>query len=190
MIITCNGEGYFKLQSGEKTILVDPDNQRSFKGSILVLSTVKPAKVSPEESGPFFVDNQGEYDVSGARVEGRTAAYEDNMEKTAYRIAFDDIEIGILGPVKKDPDPKTLEILQNCDILIIPGGEKPYLSASGAAKIIRQTEPGVVIPSFTKNPRELFKELGQENGVKAEEKLTVKKKDITPKAMAVKWIAS
>ncbi len=190
MVITYNGGGYFKLQSGEKTILIDPDNQRSFKGSILALNTVKPSKVAAEEGGPFFVDNQGEYDISDIRIEGRTAGYEDGEEKTVYRIVFDDMEIGVLGPIKKELDPKTMEVLEDCDMLIVPSGEKPYLSAAGVAKIIRQTEPGIVIPGTVKDPKELFKELGQENNVKPEEKLTIKKKEITPKAMLIKWLSA
>lgn len=189
MVITYNGGSYFKLQSGEKSILIDPDNQRSFKGSLLVLSTVKPSPTSPEENGPFFIDSQGEYDVSEIRIESRTAAHEDDGEKTAYRIDFDDIVIGVLGPIKKDPDAKAVEILQDCDILIVPGGGEPYLGASAVGKIVRQTEPGIVIPSLAKNPKDLLKELGQENA-KPEEKLTLKKKDIPPKAMTVKWLAA
>ncbi len=190
MVITYNGEGYFKLQSGDKAILIDPDNQRSFKGSLAVISTVKPAKVSPEEEGPFFIENQGEYDVAEIRIEGRTVFHEDGFEKTAYRIYFDEIEIGVLGPVKKEPDPKSIEILQDCDILILPGGEEPFIGAGITGKIVRQTEPGIVIPSFTKNPKGLVKELGQENNMHPEEKLTIKKKEITPKGMVVKWLSS
>lgn len=189
MVITRQGDGYFKLQSGEKTVLIDPDNQRSFKGSLLVVATTKPPKVVPEDGGPFFIDNQGEYDVSEIRIEGKTARYGEGNEVTAYRLVFDDIAIGILGPVEKEPDPKVIEVLQDCDILILPGGDKPYLGPAAAAKIIRQTEPGIVIPSFVKNPKELLKELGQENG-KPEEKLTLKKKDISPKTMAVKWLTA
>ena len=190
MVITRQGDGYFKLQSGEKAVLIDPDNQRSYKGSLLVVATTKPSSTGPEDGGPFFIDGQGEYDVSEIRIEGRTAEHEEGgIEKTAYRIVFDDITIGVLGPVKKEPDPKVVEILQDCDILILPGGEKPYLNASAIAKTIRQTEPGIVIPSFTKNPKDLLKELGQENG-KPEEKLTLKKKDISPKAMTVVWLTA
>ncbi len=188
MVITRQGDGYFKLQSGERAVLIDPDNQRSYKGSLLIVATMRPPQTGPEDGGPFFVDGQGEYDVSEIRIEGRTAEHEgEEVEKTAYRIVFDDITIGILGPVKKEPDPKVVEILQDCDILVLPGGEKPYLNASAIAKVVRQTEPGIVIPSFVKDPKELLKELGQENS-KPEEKLTLKKKDISPKAMTVVWL--
>lgn len=189
MVITYNGGSYFKLQSGERSMLIDPDNQRSFKGSLLVVSTMKPPKAEPEAEGPFSIDSQGEFDVSEIRVQGRTAAYEDDGEKTAYRIEFDDVVVGVVGPIKKDPDPRAMEILRDCDVLIIPGGEKPYLAASAAGKIVRQTEPGIVIPSLTKNPKEFLKELGQED-VKPEQKLTFKKKDISPKAMVVKWLTA
>lgn len=190
MVITYNGGSYLKFQSGDEVILVDPEDQRSFRSSLVAVSTEKPAKTSSLEGGPFCIDNQGEYDVGDIRIEGKTVAHEDGSEKTAYRVNFDEMEIGILGPVKSEPDPKVIELLQDCDILVIPGGEKPFLGAAAAAKIIRQTEPGIIIPTVTKNPKELMRELGQENGARAEEKLTIKKKDIAPKAMKVVWLTA
>jgi hypothetical protein len=76
--------------------------------------------------------------------------------------------------------------------LIIPGGGKPFIDQSAAAKLIRQIEPKIVIPSFIKTPglkrtaaneSELLKELGQ----KAEpvEKLSIKKKDLSDKMSVV-----
>ncbi len=191
MVITLNGGGYLKFQSGDRVMLVDPEDQRSFRGSLVVVSTEKPAKTPSLEGGPFFIDNQGEYDAGGVRIEGRTVAHENESEKTAYRVSFDEMGIGILGPVKNEPDPKIIELLQDCDVLVVPGGdEKPFLSAEIAAKIIRQIEPGIVIPTTTKNPEELMKELGQENGAKMEGKLTIRKKDIAPKAMKVIWLTA
>jgi hypothetical protein len=52
---------------------------------------------------------------------------------------------------------------------------------------VRQLEPAVIIPSLTKNPRPFLKELGQEK-LKEEEKFVFKKKELVPKAMAVKFL--
>lgn len=123
------------------------------------------------------------------RVEGRSLGEEDRKEKTAYRLDIDDVRFGILGHLSKEPDPKIQELLKDCDVLIVPGSDKPMISASAAAKLIRQLEPSIVIPSFAKNPRSFLKEMGQEKAI-AEEKLVFKKKDLVPKAMVIKYLAS
>ncbi len=190
MIINYYGGDYFKIQAGDLAVLVDPENQRSYKGATLILNTVRPSLAeAPIETSPFWIDHQGEYEVQGIRVEGRSLGEEERKEKTAYRIDFDEISIGILGHITHDSDPKIQEFLKDCDVLIIPGGDRPLIGAAAAAKLIRQLEPSIVIPSFAKDPRSFLKEMGQEKAA-AEEKLVFKKKDLTPKAMAVKWLSS
>lgn len=190
MIINYYGGDYFKIQAGELTVLIDPENQRSFKGATLALNTVRPGLAeAPIETSPTWIDHQGEYEVQGIRVEGRTLGEEEKKEKTAYRIDLDEIRIGVLGHLAKEPDPKVQEFLMDCDVLIIPAGEKPFISSAAAAKLIRQLEPSIIIPSFANNPKSFLKELGQEKTA-AEEKFVFKKKDLVPKAMVVKWLTS
>ena len=72
MIITYQGGNYFKIQSGDFVLLVDPDNARSFKGASVVLNTLKPPLVAaPAESeGLVWIENQGEYEIKGTRISG------------------------------------------------------------------------------------------------------------------------
>jgi L-ascorbate metabolism protein UlaG (beta-lactamase superfamily) len=189
MIINYYGGDYFKIQAGNLTVLVDPENQRSFKGATLVLNTVQPGLAeAPAETAPFWIDHQGEYEVQDIRVEGRSLGEEDRKEKTAYRMDIDEIRFGILGHLTKDPDPSVQELLKDCDVLIIPGSDKPMIGAAAAAKLIRQLEPSIVIPSFAKNPKVFLKEMGQEKAA-PEEKFVFKKKELVPKAMAVKYLS-
>ena len=189
MIINYYGNDYFKIQAGDSVLLIDPENQRSYKGAALVLNTLRPALAEkPDETPPFWIDHQGEYEVQGIRVEGMSLGSDEKSEKTAYRIDFDEVRIGVLGHLAKEPDPKIQEFLKNCDVLIIPGSDKPMISASAAAKLVRQIEPASVVPSFAKNPKAFLKEMGQEK-VSAEEKFVFKKKELVPKAMAVKWLS-
>ena len=75
-----------------------------------------------------------------------------------------------------------IENLSEVDVLIIPGGGKPFFSEVSAAKLVRQMEPGIVIPSFFENqPKKFASELSQT--LSMEEKLVIKKKDISPGAM-------
>jgi len=190
MIINYYGGDYFKIQSGDLVVLIDPENQRSYKGATLILNTIQPGLAeAPVEISPFWIDHQGEYEVQGIRIEGKSLGEENRKEKTAYRLDFDEIRFGILGHLSKEPDPKIQEFLKDCDVLIIPGSDQLMISASSAGKLVRQLEPSIVIPSFSKNPKSFLKEMGQEKAV-PEEKLVFKKKDLTPKAMTIKYLAS
>lgn len=190
MIINYYGGYYFKVQAGDLVVLIDPENQRSYKGVALVLNTVRPALAeAPEETTPFWIDHQGEYEVQGIHIEGVSLGEEDKKEKTAYRMDFDEVRFGILGHLTKEPGPKVQELLTDCDVLLVPGGDKPFIGPAAAAKLVRQLEPSIVIPSFSQNPKSFLKEIGQEKAP-MEEKFVFKKKDLTPKAMAAKPLKS
>ena len=183
MIITYQGDDYFKLQSGQYAVLIDPTNQRSFKGATLVVATTRPARTEPSEE-LFWIDHQGEYEVQGIHVQGISMGPDQEGEKTAYRIVFDEVVFGILGYCTKEPDPKIQELLQECDVLILPGKGKPYLPIEAAAKFARQIEPSAIIPSLDGDFRAFLKEFGKDKA-DAEEKFVFKKKDLTPKAMTI-----
>lgn len=186
MIITYQGENYFKIQSGETSLLVDPTNQRSFKGSSLVLNTVRPSYVEYDgNSEVFWIDHQGEYEIKGIHVRGWSAGNEDGTEKTIYRVTFDEIVISVLGHITNDPPNEFLEYLEGTDVLIAPAGGKPWISPPSIAKFIRQMEPSVVIPSLFKDIKPFLKEFNKES-VPSEEKYVFKKKDLSPNAMEIR----
>lgn len=190
MIITHQGGNYFKIQSGELAILVDPENQRSYRGTQVIVNTIKPALAEkPEETAeesaqPVWIDNQGEYEVRGIRVQGWSTGFspKTKREHTAYRILFDEISIVILGALTENMNPEIVSELSDADIVIAPAGGAPYLAEREVAKLIRQMEPGIVIPALYKDVKPFLKELDRTEA-KAEEKLVIKKKDIVPKAM-------
>ena len=194
MVITYNGDNYFKIQSGEEAILIDPTNQRAYKGTVAVLNTKQPTlSPAPEATEPFWIEHQGEYEIKGIRITGWSAEANknnkdnENSQRTIYKIEFDDINIGVLGYIEDEPSQEIQEFLKAVDIIIAPASGKPYLTPASLAKILRQIEPGIIIPSLFKKPDEIkqfLKELGQTP--KEEEKLVIKKKDIVEKAMTVK----
>ena len=76
--------------------------------------------------------------------------------------------------------------------MIIPGGGEPYIKQSDAAKLIRQIEPRMVIPSFFKVPglkrkSEDASEFLKELGMKAEpvDKISIKHKELGEKLQVV-----
>jgi len=190
MVINYNGKSYFKLQSGEKVILIDPLDQRALRGAKIVLNTFHPALIVDEKSRtPFFINSPGEYDIDDIRIYGKLVAYENKVEKIVYSVLFDDIHLGILPFVQKSPEMEKIDLIEGVDILFIQNSANNYLTAGEIAKIIRQLEPGLVIPYFMENnnPSQLLKELNQEN-ISPEEKISIKKKDIVPNAMKLCWI--
>ena len=190
MVITYHGEDSFRLQAGATVVLVDPENQRSFKGAHCIIATTRPAHVEEPAAGddaPFWIDHQGEYDLGSVTVRGVTAEWDRDDEHTAYRVTMDGVSIGLLGFLTAEPGPAVYEPLAGVDILIVPAGGKPFLTTAAAAKLARQLEPSVVIPSLT-DPKPLVKELG--NGGAPEDRLTVKKKDLAPKAVHVVVLTS
>ncbi len=193
MIITYQGNNYFKIQSGEFAILIDPENQRSFRGTQIIVNTVRPTLAESAEAGaegekPFWIEHQGEYEVQGIRVQGWTSGNEgDKKVLTSYRIIFDEMTIVVLGHLEQELPPALVSELTDADIAFVPAGGKPYLAQSAVAKLVRQLEPGIVIPALFKDIKPFLKELDQTD-VKEEEKLVIKKKDIAPKAMKVHWL--
>ncbi|MCL4404322.1 MBL fold metallo-hydrolase [Patescibacteria group bacterium] len=188
MVINFLGNDYFKISSGETTVLVDPENQRSVRGAILILNTVMPAPVEEAEDGPTVISHQGEYEVQGIHITGWSGGNEKGTERTIYKMEMEGVTFAILGQITKEPESKIQEFLADCDVLIVPSGGKPFMEAGATAKLVRQLEPSVVLVSFPENLKPLLKEIGQEKCV-PEEKFVFKKKDLTPKAMTVKCLS-
>ncbi len=182
MVITYNGNNYFKIQAGEITALIDPLNQRSFKGATFILKTTPLGEGSPSPDDPPTFSHQGEYEVKGVYVQGWT-----ENGTTIYKMILDEITVIVLGHLAKEPSAETQEHLQDADIMIVPAGQKPYLSPANIAKLIRQSEPALVIPALYENLKPFLKEMEQDE-CEPEEKITLKKKDLKPKAMLIRCL--
>lgn len=188
MVITYHGENYFKIQSGGFTALIDPTDSRSFRGADLILSTLKPSPVPmPKEEGGFWIDHQGEYGVKEAIIRGMSAGVDKGDEKTIYRLTLEDITVLILGHLGHEPSPEVQENFKGAQVVIVPAGGKPFISEAAAAKLVRQIEPALVIPSLTKNPKTFLKEMGKDK-CPSEEKLTFKAKDLEAGKMVVRCL--
>ncbi|MDI6820585.1 MAG: MBL fold metallo-hydrolase [Patescibacteria group bacterium] len=196
MVITYQGDNYFKFQSGETAILIDPTNQRSFKGAVLVVNTEEPSAVTPdkkkeerEQGLPFFINHQGEYEIKGIQVKGVSIGYDEKEKKenTLYQIIFDEIKIACLGHLKNELNPKLLADLEDADIMILPGGGKPFINEAQAAKIARQIAPSIIIPSLYKDVKNFLKEFDKTK-LESQDKLVIKKKDLKPEALSIIWL--
>lgn len=190
MTITYHGENYVKLQSGNTTILIDPLNQRSFKGANLIINTTRPGEVesSLDNYDAFWIDHQGEYEVGGIRIKGWQNEWEEGRESTIYIIDFEGFRFLILGQIKKEPKLEIQEFAKDIDVAIVPGGGSPFLSESSVAKFLRQIEPAFIVPTLWEDDiKGLLKELNKDD-CKTEEKLVIQKKDVKQGTMELRCL--
>lgn len=192
MVITYHGDNYFKIASGDTTILLDPTNQRSYKGANLILFTEKHAEEKLEGGETFLIDTPGEFEIGGIHVSGWTAGNTEKKIRTAYRVVFDDISLALIGGLEQELGPDFKEYFEAIDIAIVPAGGVGTIEPAKIAKFLRQIEPGLIVPAESgsaKHIKEFFKEFGEEP-TKCDEKLVIKKKDIAEKAMRIVCLKS
>lgn len=199
MVINWYGEGCFRIQSGETILLVDPFGSETgltpprFKATIAIMTHV-PYPIPYEKGESVLVRGPGEYEADGVEItgwkleNGRKEAKGEVFLKTAYLVKFEEMRLGFVGYAAEMPAPDAIEGIAKADILFIPGGGYPYLSQGVAAKIVKQVNPKIVIPSLFKisglkrkadDVKEFLDEFGEKP--KPEEKLTIKKKDLPQK---------
>ena len=198
MVITFYGEGCFKIQSGEFSVLIDPFDAQTgltpprFKAD-LILKTITP--ISSFEKKDLSLASEiigpGEYNINGTDVSGFQLIKESpkSFFKTAYSLKLENINLCFLGHISEIPEPTVLEHLGEPDIIFIPAGGAPFVDLKSAVKIIKQFQPKIVIPSFFKVPslkrkagdiKDFLQELNgaKEKTGEAVEKLTIKRKNL------------
>ena len=199
MVINFYGEGCFKIQTGDTVILTD-----SFDKSIgltpprikpnIAIKTISPFPVAEEgesEDGVKIIFSAGEYNINGVSVAGFPVIKESTEKflKTVYVVDAENIRLCFLGHISDVLEPSILEHLEEVDILFLPAGGAPFIGQKDAAKLARQLEPKIIVPSFYKQDglkrkaddlKVFLGELGgtKDGFFKEQEKLSVKKKDI------------
>ncbi len=194
MVINWYGEGCFKVQIGDFTLVSDPFDSKlglnPARGKFdVLLKTISawPAPETEKEEGAVLI-GPGEYEIKGFEIHGFPLVKEssENFFKTIYMVKTEDANLCFLGHIADYPDEDALGELKSVDILFVPAGGKPFINPELAAKLIKQINPKIVIPTFFKVPglkrqasdtKEFVDELGLK--MDAEEKLTIKKKDLS-----------
>lgn len=195
MVITYFGNGCFRLQSGEMSILVNPENNR-LKADITLrtLSSAVPEEIAAalaEEGSGLTITVPGEYEEKEIEITGYPVAAESTAKfiKTAYAVQWEGMKFAFLGHLSTPLDAALMEELAEPDVLFLPVGGGHFLEPEVAAKAAKQLEARVVIPSFYKDPAPFLKALG----VKGEtmDRFTFKQKDIvSDKGRAIVLAAS
>lgn len=158
MYIYWYGQAGFKFQSGDVTIIIDPYSPRrvglrgpNFKSDIALLTDNHDALLAKKDFNKetFLVSAPGEYEIKNNFIYGIKL----NETQTIYLVEMDDVKIGVLGELKNTLNENIIEKLDDVDVLLVPvGNKKGVLAPEQAAKLIKDIEPKILIPSCYKIP--------------------------------------
>jgi Beta-lactamase superfamily domain len=183
MVVNYFGNGCFRLQSGDTSILLNPENNRLKADVILrTLTATEMDATSPGANGNAdetpTISFPGEYETRGIEIVGFPILSESTEKflKTAYVVTWEDLKFVFLGHLSAPIDATLVEEFAEPDLLILPVGGGHFLEPNVAAKLAKQLEARIIIPSFYKSPDEFLKALGKKT--EPEDKLVFKKKDI------------
>jgi L-ascorbate metabolism protein UlaG (beta-lactamase superfamily) len=122
----------------------------SVKGAIQLAT--EPRFLVDAADATLTIEGPGEYEVGDFSIRGVAATRHIDTEAepsgtTIYRIEVGEIRIALLGNIAANLDEDQLEAIGVVDILVIPVGGGGYtLDSVGAAKLVRQIDPKVVVP--------------------------------------------
>lgn len=197
MIISYQGVESFKISHGDLVLALNPISKASkekgsnFGADITLITTNHPDmngrdNTSRGDKESFVIDGPGEYEVKDVTIKGFLSESNYGGQKrinTIYRITFEGMNLCFLGALSNtELPPKTLEALEDIDILITPVGGDGVLDAASANKLAVALEPSIIIPMHYNagSLRQFLKEGGEEK-VEPVEKLVLKKKDLEGK---------
>lgn len=207
MIITWLGHSYFKIETKNKTIAIDPYSEDStglkpprFKADILLISHNHEDHNNKKAilGEPFVLEGLGEVEIDGIFIVGIPSYHDSASGKyrginTIFIIYAEDLKICFLGDLgEKNLKEESLEKVANSDILIIPIGGNYTIDAEEAISIINQIEPKIVIPMHYKIPGLKIKLDSEEKFIKAFskkpeilDKLVIRKTQLPPETKIV-----
>jgi len=192
MIINYNGIESFKLQAGNFVLAFNPISKKSKHKEIRFGADVTCVSAShldfdgvdqtdSKNKKTFVVDGPGEYEIAGVFIRGMRSETEYGDKKsinTIYSVLMDNLNIGFLGALRG--------VLNNIDILFVPIGGEGVLNAELAHKISVKLGAKVIIPMCygevgEKDALKKFLKASGNEGLKAVDKLTIKKSEIESK---------
>lgn len=166
MEITWYGHSCFRItERNMATVIADPFDSKAvgynplkLKGDIVTVSHAKPGHnhISVIKPEPFIIDGPGEFEVGGVFITGIQTSKEsrDNgkVRNVIYLIDYNGITILHLGGIDRVPTQNEVEDLGPVNVVLVPIGGEPGLTASKAAEVISLLEPNVVIPMHYATP--------------------------------------
>lgn len=203
MVITYDAVEAVKITQGDTTIAINPPSKKSkysgtsFGSDIVLITSNHPdfngsENATRKDQEPFIIDGPGEYEVKDFFIRGfaSKSAYDGKeIINTIYTFRVDGIDVAFLGGLsEKELSTEVKEELGEADILFVPIGGDGVLNASEAHEVAIKRQPAIIIPIHygetglgDKDALKKFLKEGSQEGTKAVDKLTVKKKDIETK---------
>lgn len=210
MIITHHKGEFVKVTFGDTTLAFNPISKKSklpptrFGADIAFVSLNSPDfngvdEVRRNSKELFEVRGPGEYEIQGVFVKGTPSPSEYDPEvtrNTIYSVRLEDMNLLFLGALsEKKIDLSVVEDMDSVDILFVPIGGEGVLDASTAHSLAVSLEARVVIPIHYDGIGEAgalktFLKEGGVEGLKAVDKLTIKKKEVEEKNGEIVVLAS
>jgi L-ascorbate metabolism protein UlaG (beta-lactamase superfamily) len=200
MYITWHGLHCVRLQTKEAVVLIDPlpptvglQAPRLQADCFLFSDTDNPQYPKAEKSGTFTVATAGEYEVRGLTIHGKAFPRAGKPPLILYTIEGEGMKLGHLGGISAMVNGEQSDHMKDVDLLFLPVGGKPVLSAKQAMEFVSVLEPRVVIPIYYRVPKctvkldgvePFLKELGAK-GVEPQDKIRIAKRDLPEEDMQV-----
>jgi hypothetical protein len=197
MVISYLGGECFKITQGDLTLAFNPPSKDSslkvskFGADIALVSLDHEDFNGAENAAfggrePFVITGPGEYEIKGVAVRGfgSESHYGGGVcLNTIYSVTLENMNLCFLGALGSSTLPAAAkQELDDIDILFLPIGDKGMLDYDKAYALAVSLEPKAIIPMHyaPADLKNFLKEAGEEK-VTAQEKLTVKKKDLDGK---------
>jgi len=165
MEITWYGQSCFRIRTRGVAVVTDPYGPElgptlpRLRAHIVTVSHQHPnhSYIRAVRGGAYVIQGPGEYEerdtfVFGVATTHNTPRDQNLGPNTSYLIEMEEMSICHLGDLGQPLTQEQVEELQNVDILLVPVGGRDTLTPSGAAEVISQLEPSVVIPMHYKVP--------------------------------------
>lgn len=201
MIIAWYGQSCFKIESKDRTIVIDPFSKSigltppSVQADIVFVTHDHPDhnNAGAIKGDYLLINSPGEYEVKGVKAQGIESFHDDadgtkRGFNTLYLIEAEGIRMLHLGDLGQSLlQDRQIEQIGSVDVLMIPVGGFFTIGAKEALGITNQIEPKIVIPMHYKIPGLLIPELeGAEKFLKEfagedvvpQDSLTLKQKDL------------
>jgi L-ascorbate metabolism protein UlaG (beta-lactamase superfamily) len=155
--LTWLGHSCFRLRGKNAVAVTDPyppslgPKLARLEADLVTVSHPHPNHSHLQSVKGHVLDGPGEYEVKGVTVNGLPSFHDANGgdqhgRNTIFLIDVDDVRVCHLGDLGHRLDDATQEQIGTVDILLVPVGGGNSLDATGAAEVVRQIEPRVVVP--------------------------------------------
>ncbi len=164
------GQALFRIKGKNATVIIDPFSSE-FTGLKIPKDLTADVVLSTHEHGdhnnvdtvttstgskPMIFTSSGEYEVSGVVITAIDTFHDDKEgsergKNTIFHLNFDNLNILHLGDLGQSKlTEEQLTQIGDTDILLIPVGGVYTIDGKGAASIVSQLEPKIIIPMHYK----------------------------------------